>query len=166
MIPSAMQSNPTSTHTMKLIAFITLLTSLCPLFAADDSKKVAAPFAEAFFPPELVLMARDRIALTQEQQEAFRARMEKAQPRSDELRMKMERETAALAALAKQERVDEAPLLAQLDVVVASVHAGFSKDEAEMTRRIIKAVENPHVHILGHTFQFESLVKFLSDSYG
>jgi DNA polymerase (family 10) len=41
-------------------------------------------------------------------------------------------------------------LLAELDVVVASVHAGFSKDEAEMTKRIIKAVENPHVHILGH----------------
>ncbi len=41
-------------------------------------------------------------------------------------------------------------LLAELDVVVASVHAGFSKDEAEMTRRIITAVENPHVHILGH----------------
>ena len=41
-------------------------------------------------------------------------------------------------------------LLARLDVVVASVHAGFSKDEAEMTRRIVKAVQNPHVHILGH----------------
>ena len=41
-------------------------------------------------------------------------------------------------------------LLAQLDVVVASVHAGFSKDEAEMTRRIINAVENPQVHTLGH----------------
>ena len=44
----------------------------------------------------------------------------------------------------------EDDLLAQLDVVVASVHAGFSKDEAEMTRRIIKAVQNPHVHTLGH----------------
>jgi Spy/CpxP family protein refolding chaperone len=104
---------------MKLtIAFITLLTSLGLLFAADDSKKVADPFAEAFFPPELVLMARDRIALTQEQQEAFRARVEKAQPRSDELRAKMERETAALAALVKQERVDETALIAQLDKVL------------------------------------------------
>ncbi len=44
----------------------------------------------------------------------------------------------------------EDDLLAQLDVVVASVHAGFSKDEAEMTRRIVKAVQNPHVHTLGH----------------
>ena len=41
-------------------------------------------------------------------------------------------------------------LLAQLDVVVASVHAGFTGGEAEMTKRIIKAVENPNVHMLGH----------------
>ncbi|MBI4658377.1 MAG: periplasmic heavy metal sensor [Verrucomicrobia bacterium] len=100
---------------MKLIALIAFLTSLCPLFAADDSKKGADPFAGAFFPPELVFMARDRIALTQEQQEALRARVEKTQPRSDELRKKLERETAALAALAKQNRVDEAALVAQLD---------------------------------------------------
>ena len=41
-------------------------------------------------------------------------------------------------------------LLASLDVVVASIHAGFSKNEAEMTRRLIKAAENPNVHMLGH----------------
>lgn len=41
-------------------------------------------------------------------------------------------------------------LLAELDVVVASVHQGFTQNEAEMTKRIIKAVEHPHVHILGH----------------
>ncbi len=41
-------------------------------------------------------------------------------------------------------------LLGQLDVVVASIHAGFSQNEAEMTRRLIKAAENPCVHMLGH----------------
>jgi len=41
-------------------------------------------------------------------------------------------------------------LLAELDVVVASVHQGFSHNEAEMTRRIIRAAENPFVHLLGH----------------
>jgi DNA polymerase (family 10) len=41
-------------------------------------------------------------------------------------------------------------LLAQLDVVVASVHQGFTLGEAEMTRRIIRAAENPYVHALGH----------------
>jgi DNA polymerase (family 10) len=41
-------------------------------------------------------------------------------------------------------------LLAQLDVVVASIHNGFSQSEAEMTRRLIRAAENPFVHMLGH----------------
>ncbi len=41
-------------------------------------------------------------------------------------------------------------LLAELEVVVASVHSGFTASEAEMTRRIIKAVENPNVHMIGH----------------
>ena len=41
-------------------------------------------------------------------------------------------------------------LLAELDVVVVSVHQGFSYNEAEMTRRIISAAENPFVHMLGH----------------
>ncbi len=101
-----------------LIAFFALLTSLCPLFAADHSKKAADPFTGAFFPPELVLLAQGRIALTPDQLEAVRAHVEKTQPRSDELRVKLERETAALAALTKQERVAEAPLLAQLDKVL------------------------------------------------
>ncbi len=104
---------------MKLtIALFALLTSLCPLLAADASKKPIDPFEGAFFPPELVLLAQDRIALTPEQLEAVRVRLEKTQQRSDELRVRLERETAALAALTKQERVDEAPLLAQLDKVL------------------------------------------------
>ena len=41
-------------------------------------------------------------------------------------------------------------LLAELDVVVASIHQGFSHSEAEMTKRIIRAVENPYVQMLGH----------------
>ena len=41
-------------------------------------------------------------------------------------------------------------LLAELDVVVASLHAGFSKDEAENTRRLVRAAQNPFVHMLGH----------------
>lgn len=41
-------------------------------------------------------------------------------------------------------------VLAQLDYVVASVHASFTQPEAEMTRRIVRALENPYVTILGH----------------
>ncbi len=41
-------------------------------------------------------------------------------------------------------------VLAGLDYVVASVHASFTLGEAEMTRRIIRAISNPHVTMLGH----------------
>jgi DNA polymerase (family 10) len=41
-------------------------------------------------------------------------------------------------------------ILAQLDYAVASVHAIFNLPEAEMTARIIKAISNPHITMLGH----------------
>jgi DNA polymerase (family 10) len=41
-------------------------------------------------------------------------------------------------------------ILAQLDYVIASVHSAFNLDERAMTRRIIRAVENEHVTMLGH----------------
>jgi DNA polymerase (family 10) len=40
-------------------------------------------------------------------------------------------------------------LLAELELVVASLHVAGS-DEADNTRRLIRAAENPHVHMLGH----------------
>jgi len=41
-------------------------------------------------------------------------------------------------------------ILEKLDFVIASVHSKFKMPKDEMTRRIIKAVENPHTTILGH----------------
>ena len=41
-------------------------------------------------------------------------------------------------------------LLAELDWVVASVHTSFSVSEAEMTERVLTAIENPHVDCIGH----------------
>jgi DNA polymerase (family X) len=41
-------------------------------------------------------------------------------------------------------------ILAQLDYVVASVHASFTLSEKEMTERVIRAIENRYVTILGH----------------
>ncbi|MEN3941037.1 DNA polymerase/3'-5' exonuclease PolX [Prosthecobacter sp. SYSU 5D2] len=41
-------------------------------------------------------------------------------------------------------------LLAELDYCVASVHNVFNLPEAEMTKRIIRAIQNPHVTMLGH----------------
>jgi len=41
-------------------------------------------------------------------------------------------------------------VLASLDFVVASVHSSFTMGEAEMTARIIRAMQNPFVTMLGH----------------
>jgi len=44
----------------------------------------------------------------------------------------------------------EESILETLDYVVASVHNGLTQDEETMTSRIIKALEQPHVTMLGH----------------
>jgi DNA polymerase (family 10) len=40
--------------------------------------------------------------------------------------------------------------LAGFDVLVASVHSHFNLSKEEMTRRIVRAMENPYVHVIGH----------------
>jgi DNA polymerase (family 10) len=40
--------------------------------------------------------------------------------------------------------------LAALDIVVVSVHSGFTMDRDQMTARLLRAIANPHVDILGH----------------
>ena len=41
-------------------------------------------------------------------------------------------------------------VLAQMDLVIASVHSVFNQDSAKMTERLLKAIENPNTSIIGH----------------
>jgi len=41
-------------------------------------------------------------------------------------------------------------VLAQMDVVIASVHSVFNQEPAKMTERLLKAVTNPNTSIIGH----------------
>jgi DNA polymerase (family 10) len=41
-------------------------------------------------------------------------------------------------------------VLAQMEIVIASVHTRFEQSREEMTARVLKAIENPHTRILGH----------------
>jgi DNA polymerase (family 10) len=41
-------------------------------------------------------------------------------------------------------------VLASMDIVVASVHSHFNQPVEQMTERILRALENPYVRILGH----------------
>ncbi len=62
-------------------------------------------------------------------------------------------------------------VLEQMDVVVASVHSHFNQEKSQMTDRLLAAVSNPNVSILGHPtgrlqlrreaydFDFEALLK-------
>lgn len=41
-------------------------------------------------------------------------------------------------------------VLAQMDIVIASIHTHFAQSREEMTERVLRAIENPYVRILGH----------------
>ena len=41
-------------------------------------------------------------------------------------------------------------VLAQMDIVIASVHSVFNMEAPKMTERLIKAIENPNVSLIGH----------------
>jgi DNA polymerase (family X) len=41
-------------------------------------------------------------------------------------------------------------VLAQMDVVIGSVHSLFSQPEQQMTERVLRAIENPYLRVLGH----------------
>jgi len=41
-------------------------------------------------------------------------------------------------------------VLAELDIVVASVHSAFNQSRETMTARLLRAIENPYVTIIGH----------------
>ena len=41
-------------------------------------------------------------------------------------------------------------VLAQMDLVIASVHSVFNQEPAKMTERMLKAIENPNTSIIGH----------------
>lgn len=40
--------------------------------------------------------------------------------------------------------------LESLDIVVASIHSGMRQDAETLTNRLVRAIENPHVDIIGH----------------
>jgi DNA polymerase (family 10) len=54
-------------------------------------------------------------------------------------------------------------VLAQMDLVIASVHSVFNQEPAKMTERLIKAIENPNTSLIGHP---TGRILLRRDSYG
>jgi Spy/CpxP family protein refolding chaperone len=78
------------------------------------------PIAENLFAPELVARYAQEIGLTDEQKEALKSEVEKAQARFKQLQPQIQQEVQAMAALLKEERPDTEKVLAQLDKVLAA----------------------------------------------
>jgi DNA polymerase (family X) len=54
-------------------------------------------------------------------------------------------------------------VLAQMDIVIASVHSVFNQEPAKMTDRLLKAIENPNTSLIGHP---TGRIQLRRDAYG
>jgi DNA polymerase (family 10) len=54
-------------------------------------------------------------------------------------------------------------VLAQMDIVIASVHSVFNQEPAKMTERLLKAIANPNTSIIGHP---TGRIQLRRDAYG
>ena len=94
---------------------------------AGDAKQASDPFATGSFPPELVLLAQDRIALTPEQLETFRARVAKT--------------PGAAVAVKDLLTPEQMAKLGELGLEITKNHAVFVKLEEETGKRISAKAE-------------------------
>lgn len=76
------------------------------------------PFAGNLFPPELIMQHQQALGLSEEQKNFLKAELRKTQTRLTELQWELQDEMEKLAALMKQDQVDEAQALTQLDKVL------------------------------------------------
>ena len=97
--------------------FCVLLLTLCGTAFAQGP---GDPVAENLFPPELVMQHQQALALTDKQKDFFKTELRKAQLRFTELQWQLQDEAEKLAALTKQEHVDEQAVLTQMDKVLAA----------------------------------------------
>jgi Spy/CpxP family protein refolding chaperone len=86
----------------------------------------ADPFAENFFPPELIMHHQHALNLADDQRKRLIDIVQKAQPQFTELQWQLESEQSNLMSLMRTERPDEKQISSQLDKVL--------KLEGEMKR--------------------------------
>ncbi len=77
------------------------------------------PFAGNLFPPEQIMQHQQTLGLSEEQKNFLKAETRKLQTRLTELQWDLQEEVEKLAALMKQDQVDEAQTLGQLDKVLS-----------------------------------------------
>src|SRR6267143_2045945 len=88
--------------------------------AAHAQQPDQDPLGQSFFAPELVIQHQEAIGLSAEQKEYFKTEIRQAQLKFTELQLKLQDEMEKLVGLAKQPRVDEQQILAQMEKVLAA----------------------------------------------
>lgn len=76
------------------------------------------PIGESLFPPELVMQNQQAIGLTPEQKTQIRTELTKAQTRFTEMQWQLQDAMESLVTMVRQDAVDEAQALAQLEKVL------------------------------------------------
>lgn len=102
---------------LRTFSMLIALTVACiPVLAQNPGD----PLGEYLFPPELIMQNQQALALTDQQKDFLKSELRKAQLKFTELQWQLQDEVEKMAALAKQERIDEQLLLAQMDRVLAA----------------------------------------------
>lgn len=76
------------------------------------------PIGESLFPPELLMQNQKALGLSEDQKNAVKTELQKAQSKFTDLQWQLQTEVETMAGLLKQERVDEQQVLAQLEKVL------------------------------------------------
>ena len=92
------------------------LLMLSPIAFAQ--KPETDPIAEHLFPPELIMSNQNAIGLDDDQKNAIRAEVQRAQTRFSEVQWQLHDAMEILASLLEQEPTDEAAVMEHLDAVL------------------------------------------------
>ncbi len=102
----------------KDFVLLALLLLLAGMAARAQQPSAQDPIAENLFPPDQVLANQKAIGLDDAQRNYVRAEVLKAQTRFTELQFQLQDAMESLVTLLKQNPVDEAQVMAQLDKVL------------------------------------------------
>jgi Spy/CpxP family protein refolding chaperone len=102
---------------MKTFTICILLLSFISVRAQQQPQ--SDPFAGNLFPPELIMQNQQTLGLGEEQKNFLKTELLKAQTRLTEMQWELQSEVEKLAVLMKQNQVDEAQSLTQLDKVLS-----------------------------------------------
>lgn len=104
---------------MKTIGTAVILLLSFSTVVAQQQPPQPDPFAGNLFPPELIMQHQQSLGLSDEQKAYFKTELRKVQTDFTERQWGLQDEMEKLTTLVKQDKVDEARTLAQLDKVLA-----------------------------------------------